>query len=218
MGKSKVKQAAKISAAYFPKRPIHKEWVDLLKSFKKYLDWYRGGSDDVAYWYGERALSGFLASAAWDAGWSLEEFTGLRTDGRKQSSGKGDLWLGVGEGSKEKAFTVEAKVEWSQGPIPTTIQNVRKKLRAAKKQLDELDSVYRVGLPTAVCYVVPDINMNGRNSDQEHLNAFFSEIPTLLASSRRVVGAFRYSGNHIPNDKGRAYPGLLVVAEFWSGW
>ena len=210
----KMQKAAKLSAAYFPKRPIHKEWVDLLKTLEKYLDWYGDDGDDVAYWYGERALSGFLSSAAWDVGWSLEEFTGLRTDGKKQNAGKGDLWLGMGK----KAFTVEAKVEWSQGPILTTIRNVRKKLKAAKKQLDELDSVYRVGLPTAVCYVVPDINMNGRHAGQEHLNTFFSEIPTSLASSRRIVGSFRYRGKQVPHHNGRVYPGLLVIAEFWSAW
>jgi hypothetical protein len=215
-----MKKAAKLSESYFPKRPIHKEWVDLLKGFKKYLDRYRGDSDDVAYWYGERALSGFLASvpwAAWAEGWSLEEFTGLRKDRKKQdrNPGKGDLWIGIGE----KEFTVEAKVAWSNGPILTTINDVRNKLKEAKRQLDALDTKYRVGFPAAVCYVVPSLASKTYGTPS-HQDQFFSKVPKMLATSRRIVGAYRYENdkNEMPNDAGRLYPGLIVVTQFWSAW
>jgi hypothetical protein len=208
-----MKKAEKLSAAYFPKRPIYKEWVDLLKRFKRYLDWYRDDGDDVAYWYGERALSGFLASAAWDEGWSLEEFTGLRKHGKEKSAGRGDLWIGT----EKRTFTVEAKVAWLGGPIDKAIKNIREQLGLAKSQLDKLGSDYRLGVPTAVCYAVPDLNAKTKYGTQNHVDELYAEMERTFSTSRKVVGSFRYKGNP-PPDSGRIYPGVIVTTEFWSPW
>lgn len=208
-----MQKAEKLSAAYFPKRQIYKEWVDLLKGFKKYLDWYKSDKD-VAYWYGERALSGYLASAAWDFpdGWSLEEFTGLRKKGKKKSAGRGDLWIGTGK----RTFTVEAKMAWLGGSIESAIKKIRDQLDAAGNQLDKLDSDYRLGVPTAVCYAVPDLN-EATYGTQDHIDELYAEVERTFSTSRKIVGSFRYM-HDLPQDSGRIYPGVIVVTEFWSPW
>ena len=213
-----MKKVEKLSAVYLPKQPIHKEWVDLLKRFKKYLDWYHEGDDDVAYWYGERALSGYLAMAGWDLpdGWSLEEFTGLRKKGKKKSAGRGDLWVGT----SKKTFTVEAKMAWLGGPIDKAIKNIREQLDVAGKQLDKLDPDYRVdSIPTAVCYAVPNLNVNPKSKygTKEHIDDLYTEVERAFSSSRKIVGAFRYKYDPLPYD-GRIYPGVIVVTEFWAPW
>jgi len=82
-----------------PKKSPNPTLRKVLKKLCYCLKCYDDPKNDIAYWYGERAISGLLASAAWMVrdGWSLEEFTGQRKKGRrKNASGKGDLWLGVG--------------------------------------------------------------------------------------------------------------------------
>ncbi|HSQ52575.1 MAG TPA: hypothetical protein VLL94_15095 [Nitrospiraceae bacterium] len=109
----------RLTKELLPSRPLYKQWALVLKEFGKILNDYNS-SDDVAYWYGERALTGLLTAAAWGikGGWSIEEFTGLRRTGGRQNSGKGDAWIGI----QRKTFTVEAKVIWAQGPLDTAIR------------------------------------------------------------------------------------------------
>src|SRR5574341_159087 len=104
---------------------------------------------DVGYWYGERTLTGLLATAAWllPDGWSLEEFTGQRSKGKrpKVTPGRGDLWLAIGNNK----FTVEAKVTWPEQleDMNKWKRRVNAKLHLAFGQLSRLSKHYRYGLP-----------------------------------------------------------------------
>lgn len=199
-----------------PRTQLYKEWKVVLHEFGKLLDQYNSGHE-VAYWYGERALTGFLAAAGWRArsrdGWSLEEFSGLRRTGGRQSTGRGDLWIGIGS----RTFTVEAKTLWPQGPVDTAISDARDELDDAGDQLDSLHPTYQIDVPTDVCYVVPELNINGRHATSEHIKQFFTELPRALSTPKRPVGSFWYKTDS-PEHKGKLYPGIIVVAQFWSRW
>ena len=195
-----------------PRKSPYRQWSVVLEIFGKLLHEYNS-SHDVAFWYGERALSGLLAAAAWRAkgGWSLEEFSGLRRTGGRQSTGRGDAWIGIGK----RTFTVEAKIIWPQGPIDTAISDVRHQLNLAGDQLDSLARVYQEDVPVAVCYVVPELNMDGRHATLDHIKHFFAEVPRKLITSKRCISSFWYK-TEPPEYKRKLYPGIIVVAQFWS--
>ena len=111
----------------------------------------------------------------------------------------------------------EAKIIWPQGPIDTAISHVRDKLDLAGCQLDSLASVYQVDAPVAVCYVVPELNMNDRYATREHIKQFFTEVPRKLTTSKRCIGSFWYKTDP-PKYKKKLYPGIIVAAQFWSPW
>jgi hypothetical protein len=203
----------RLTHRFFQKTPIHKEWLPLLRQFSKHLNWCTT-KDALSFWYGERALSGFLAASAWALpnGWSLEEFTGLRVDGGKQSAGKGDIWIGVGK----KTFTIEAKTIW--GCNDGLAATIRAELRKAGNQLDKLDSTYRDGIPTAVCYVVPEVTSTSSYATNDHLDFLFETVPTELAISKRVVASFTFNRKSVPCYNGKLYPGIIVFAEFRAPW
>jgi len=111
------------------------------------------GEIDVPYRYGERALTALLSAAACrlEGGWALEEFSGERGEGVAHSSGRGDLWCGIGEA----VFTIEARIHWPQLDIESAIKGRKEKLTIAKKQLQSLAKEYKLGDPYSVCSVVP---------------------------------------------------------------
>jgi hypothetical protein len=205
----------RLTRELLPSRPLYKQWTLILKEFGKLLNQYNL-SDEFAYWYGERALTGLWAAAAWRIkdGWSIEEFTGLRRTGGRQNSGKGDVWIGI----QRKTFTVEAKMVWAQGPHATAIRDARKKLSEAGDQLDSLDTTYQVDVPTAVCYIVPELNLNRGHSKPEAIDQFFTKVPHALKSNKRCTGAFWYKNDPLKPHKDKRYPGVIVVAQFWSPW
>jgi hypothetical protein len=47
-------------------------------------------------------------------------------------------------------------------------------------------SIYQLDVPAAVCYVVPELNMNGRYATQEQIKQFFTEVPRKLTTSNVV--------------------------------
>jgi len=163
-----------------PSPPLRKVLKKLCHCLKQYDD----PKKDIAYWYGERALTGLLASASWmtRTGWSLEEFTGQRRNGRrKNGSGKGDLWLGVAG----KEYTIEAKVTW-----PTQVSDVSKwkttvskKLLRASNQLDALAPIYRCGKPLAVCYVVPAIPLGKKVITNESFTTAMKHFAKLMTKN-----------------------------------
>ena len=121
-------------------------WHALLHRWGKLLDRYqrmcnRYGDDDVAYWYGERALTGFLTAAALQlkGGIGLEEFLGYRGTGKKRRAGRGDAWLSMGN----HWFCLEAKQYFVSGGSKTAISAVDSRLRAARKQLNNLGSSWK---------------------------------------------------------------------------
>ena len=136
----------------------------LLKAFGNCLEDYnelrKARSRDLAYWYGERTLTGLLSGAIWrmrGERWALEEYKSLRHAGRKQKGGCGDLWFGV---TKKRSYTVEAKLYEESSPKILDDKNwlcgkSQAELDEASEQLAELKTSYRVGLPMAACFVVP---------------------------------------------------------------
>ncbi len=61
-------------------------WKGLLREWMRLFREHEGNDEDVAYWYGERALTGLLSAAAWKVQywWALEEFVGKRTLGKSR--------------------------------------------------------------------------------------------------------------------------------------
>jgi hypothetical protein len=64
----------RMKKAYSKTRREHAEWHQLFKALVDRIELYDDPPRDIGYWYGERALTGFLAAAAWalPGGWSLE--------------------------------------------------------------------------------------------------------------------------------------------------
>ncbi len=207
---------------YPSKNPLppaqRKGWLQLLDGFAKLLDEYNEHpQEEVAYWYGERALTGLLAAAAWrlSEGWSLEEFT---AKGRRNGSRRGDLWIGT-NGAR---FTVEAKYIWIGSDTSGVTKNAFDELNTALKQLCNLEKSYQVGVPVALCYIVPELS----ESKQGNAAQLFSALPKKLApylkkklGTRMVlIDSFWYGKKNTPSDEGKLYPGVVVVGVFWPSF
>jgi len=196
----------------------HKQWSRILRRLKRMLDEYNTPPGDAAYWYGERALTGLLAAAAWKLnGWSLEEFTSLRWKGQKEKTGKGDAWVGLGG----IAFTIEAKVRWPQDTSLDSWQNnVDKGIAEASQQLKDLAPKYKTGtIKTAVCYVVPQILTSKFSKKKRELFTTFKKLPAAVCNAQTFAASYWYSRNppkfkNPRNGKLYVYPGLVVVARF----
>lgn len=187
-------------------------WAAMIKRYTRVVS---GEQTDAPYWYGERAITGLLAAAAWKLpnGWSLEEFSGLRRGGLKKTSGSGDLWLGTGMVTGD--YTIEAKIVWPRGTWKRAVQQAKKQLKEAAKQLRSLDWDYVNGSCVGICYIVPELLERGTQASLENINKFFEEVPKKLAAkSQRVVAVCRY--NHPPKHKQRIYPGIILAGELVS--
>lgn len=199
-----------------PKSKHGREWNTLLHEWFKLIDRYSDNKElDVPYWYGERALTGLLASAAWrkKKGWALEEFSAERGGRSRKRNRRGDLWLGVGDAQ----FTIEAKIYWPQKDTRSAVKGVKRKLNEAKKQLYCLSTKYQVGLPFSVCYVVPWPRVSDNKSNLTDRNALLEHVAQSFGSENCVVGKYVCQG-HPRKHGGRAYPGVLLIArqERWK--
>jgi hypothetical protein len=192
-------------------------WKDLLNQWVELLQRYELGADDdddpdVAYWYGERPLTGLLGAAGWllQDGWSLEEFSTKRKLKVGNGMGRGDLWVGRGEAKA----TVEAKIYWAGETIPTAQRYLSDKLDEAATQLQAVSKKNRVGDPVALCYVVPWYDIPaGRDRGIEVIAALetwargqaWATAKHISASTARTV------------SKGSDYPGVLLVGRTRRG-
>lgn len=204
----------------------------LLKAFGNCLEDYnelrKMRSRDLAYWYGERTLTGLLSGAIWrmrGERWALEEYKSLRYAGRKQKGDRGDLWFGV---TKEGSYTVEAKLYEESSPKILDDKNwlcgkIQAKLDEAFEQLANLKPLYRVGCPMAVCFVVPYFLKE--NFSQYNMGTFFRRIARFdgWRRSETMVGAFWYQQGGLPcldnTDSPRKYylaPGVIVALQWQS--
>jgi len=201
--------------AYSKKRKQHQDLQKLFAALAIRLEDYDSPPTDTGYWYGERALTGFLAAAAWSLqrGWSLEEFTGLRMSGKKKGSGRGDIWVGIGK----KSYTIEAKAVWPGSNVDNAIKGAEAKLSEAAIQLRQLHKTYRVGRPVAICYIIPDLNSKGRFAHSATIRDFFMNMPNQLGDSRTAVASLWYEKN-APRYNGRIYPGVVLVARLLPTW
>lgn len=161
---------------YPPKNPLppaqRKGWLQLLSGFAKLLDEYNEDPQkDVAYWYGERALTGLLAAAAWrlDQGWSLEEFA---AKGRRRGTRRGDLSIGT-NGAR---FTVEAKYFWIGSDTSGVPGKAFTELNVAREQLCNLEEEYQEGFPVGLSYIIPELP----ESEQRATVQIFKDLPRKL--------------------------------------
>ena len=204
-----------MNKSYSKKTQKHRELLKLFSAIADRIEDYDSPPKDTGYWYGERALTGFLAAAAWSlaGGWSLEEFTGLRQNGKKKGSGRGDIWIGVGN----QSYTIEAKASWPGSTVDKAIEGAETKLTDATNQLRKLHKTYRVGKPVALCYIIPGLKVEGRFADPETIQDFFTDMPKRLSDSRTAVASLWY-GQKYPRHDGHIYPGVVIVARLLPGW
>ncbi len=194
------------------------KWLHLLNQYES-ID---SSDKDLAYWYGERPLTGLLGAAAWQlGGWSLEEFGAGRWKKRSGEirRGRGDLWFGCTRGDATGKATVEAKILWAyQNGADTVKTALDDQLKRARKQLRQIELADRVGQPFAVCYVVPCYA--GPTSKQRG-----EDILTRLAEETREEGMATAThlatiGNiiDVEDNERPTYPGVLLVAsqEKWG--
>jgi len=180
-----------------------KLWSDVLPCWLRLLRKYESATaaidPDLAYWHGEQALTGLLATAASEAkGWGLQEFCASNKRSKKVNC-HGDLWFGRGDAS----VTVEAKMCWRPGEKP------QEKLKAAARKLKQLESGGAEEQWIALCYVVPcykDPKAKARGSgDLRELDQW--------AQSCGIATALHLSQSKITSWRKRSYPGVLLLAK-----
>ncbi len=190
-------------------------WANLLRRWGDLMDKYCGlDPDDAPYWYGERALTGLLAAAAWNLpdGWSLEEFTAPRVWGDEPSSGRGDAWIGRGHAWWA---TLECKCAWVySADLDSAVREVRQRIAEAKDQLIALRKDYRGMHQLAVCYVVPDLADGGPDATPERIQLLFDHLGTHF-QDYALVAIYRPPDQFRHYDKRRC-PGVVLVAELFS--
>ncbi len=184
-------------------------WSDLLKRWLTFLEAYERVCDshndsDLAYWHVEKSLTGLLGAAAWAInGWSLEEFSAERIAGSTRSAGHGDLWLG-----RERAIvTVEAKMCW----IDHNVQ--------------EPEQCLRSGLAEGCAATCPRPRRPSRPACIGRLHRSLVSKPKRRENGLKAITSLEEfaqrencaTAKHLAvaeliEDKGRKYPGVLLVA------
>ncbi len=191
-------------------------WRELLAQWGQLMDDYcKFDESDAPYWYGERALTGLLAAAAWRLpdGWSLEEFITLRESGEQKRPGRCDAWIGRGH----EWWTIECKCPWIYSADPgTAIQNATWYLNEAQEQLAALDKTYRGASAMVICYLVPALLDGGPEVAPDRVQALFDGVVTHF-HGQAVVATYRPPGQPFRTSEDtsekRRYPGCIVVAE-----
>lgn len=205
-------------------KPLLKVWMDLLADYEHLGE---GSPPDVAYWYGERALTGTLATAAWRANgrwWALEEFLGIRiAEGKGKASGRGDLWVGLGrDGNRRRqaSFTIEAKASYVGRGMNGIVASIEGRLKAAKTQLRSLDREFSVGYPMAICYHIPPV-LKRRAAARTSVAIFDEVTKTFAARPNTIVGAYWHDLSSAPAHGKWYYPGVILVGQVFTslrGW
>jgi len=202
-------------------RPLLQRWGELLDQYvvaskqpdrEEYVRASERRNDekeDFAHWYGERPLTGLLASAAWTikGGWSLEEFAAKRGKRQQNGSGRGDLWLGTGK----RCYTVEAKLDWPQSGWRRAVALAEQRLQEAEKQLGSLVKEYRWGEAVALCYLVPCLNTKRASSKPSNVKKLFWKTSEVFARNGALVATYRPPRKIVYGA--HAYPGVIVIAE-----
>ena len=190
-------------------------WQSLLRRWSSLITYYiSDDGDDVPYWYGERPLTGLLAAAAWRQrdGWALEEFTGRRGKRLATTSGRGDLWLGLGP----RTYTIEAKLKWPSSGADQALKYARAGLTAAVEQLRKLSASYRAGTLIAICYLVP-CPMAGRTHATTSRQAeILAAVKRHFVGSRSIVASYYPHWDAPEDDNRRIYPGVILIGRVVS--
>lgn len=182
-------------------------WRAVLVQWGQLLDRYESlcrEPRDVAYWYGELALTGLLTAAACQlpAGSGLVELPASRQEGE---AGSTDAWIRTPGGFW---YAVEAKVCWPTSSDAGVIHRITEECEQACRQLRNLHPEYRqdyrLDHGMALCYVVPYF----RGATVDALDALAEQYQR--AAPMHLVATYRCLGEP-PEDGGKHYPGLVVV-------
>jgi len=192
-------------------RTLLQFWGNLINTYSFYDE--VPNEPDVPYWYGERPLTGLLAAAAWmmPEGWSLEEFSTVRGEGKKSGRGRGDLWIGWGK----TTYTIEAKISWCAGNSKDSAQDIRKKLQLAARQLRTLDRRYAPGIHVALCYAVPYFVPSTSTGCEKDANRFFKALTASFTGPDCILASYHHPKPPTdPEDRQKhIYPGVLLVGK-----
>jgi hypothetical protein len=196
---------------YLPATWQRQGWDRLLREWATLLDLYdttEDGQRDVAYWYGERALTGLLAPAAWrlqrPQGWSLEEFADPRARGIRARAGRGDLWLGLGR----HKFTIEAKVTWPPKMSTVAVDEANLALKRATDQLTQLSKRFCYGKLLALCYVVPVVS---RRTSSHRQIAQLRQLARRLRQGNDFVAIYHPHSPAQEDGHHQEYPGAILT-------
>lgn len=185
-----------------------KKWKGLLQNWIKLMDEYRVTADDLPYWHGENANTGFLAAAAWKSGGvAIEQFYTERNNGK--SRGHSDLRICF---NKQKDFLIEAKRD-ETSKIEIIERNIRKQLDEAKKNLKALDNKRKVQHLVSVCFSFPRMQKNAKFSRDEYIKT----VTEAFKKEKNIVIASYFPGNDkkkVSKEYGDSfiYWGVLLVA------
>jgi hypothetical protein len=218
--------------ALVPPRLARAGWPDLLRTWARLIRrWdspYEGQRqrEDVAYWYGERTLTGILAAAAWQTHrywWGIEEFLGKRfVESKlgkakgKSAPGRGDLWLGLRVNEKrgeQHCYTVEAKQSFFGTNAEGIVRNIEGNLSKARAQLAQLDPDFHLGCPMAVCFHIPaPLTKSKQVGEWTTPDEFKNVAHTVTRGPHTIAAAILRSKVEAPQDGKWTFPGVLLVA------
>jgi hypothetical protein len=197
-------------------------WDALLKVWGHYLDtWCRLASDDVPYWYGERALTGALAAAAWSmrGACSLVEIATGRGATPNSNTRRLDAWIVL----RGVFYQIETKQAWvyDQGKTATAkaIGETSRCLRLAARQIRTLPGEYQGDAALALCFALHGPAWPTDASPRPGLSILQGvaercaepeeyAISVLYAPPRRQYPVYRERG-----DVRRCYPGCVLVGQ-----
>lgn len=197
------------------------EWIKILKRWGGFLDSYceatspkKGLQEDLPYWYGEVGLTSLLSAAAWRCGYPSLTSVGVnRGTLSKYAAGNADAYFVI----RKKWFQLETKVTKPRGGIQAALTGVRKKLAAARQQLDTVDNEFYGDVGLALCFVVPYILMR-RQQQLPYGSDFLERLYGRLKSQRRPLLALytpkRRTTCWFPDTKTKRnwlFPGVVLV-------
>ncbi len=144
-------------------------WNALAKEWKKVLEEYILGSsivkkdgknlpNDLPYWHGQKAITGFLAVAAWRIGAiALQESFTERPE-QKNANCHYDLWVKYNNFS----FAVEARLLWGNAEYGK--DKIVNEICEAEKQLKTLSNEDKEasGRLFSICYICPLLQDKGK--------------------------------------------------------
>lgn len=103
-------------------------------------------------------------------------------------------------------------------PIYTTdledaARTTRDHLDVATEALASLEPDYRGEHPIALCYVVPNLLQDGRDTTPERIQSLFDGLAARFQGPQAVIAIYRPPGDGYRIDEGRVWPGVVLVGE-----
>lgn len=176
---------------------------------KRYI---KVSKNDLPYWYGEKANSGFLASVAWRMGSvAIEEYCVDRKYGRKKVEGRCDLWIRFKKREEIIDFSAEAKQLWPQ-MTKNLKRDINNSLRYTAKQLTAMSKRNRGKEAVSLCFASPIIT-KFRLFDRED---FINSIMKNFGSEKDIfiAGYFPSLNNREILWDNYKYPGVAIIGRY----